>query len=339
MKKITTTILSLLLVACGGGGGGSGTPPTPQLSADQAIFESLVLAPNASYSPNWQLLVTGTPVSGTHYFYADPLSLLASPLDHGAQSPSFGSVFNIANNLTVLPNTGVTRYLVNGSILTDTNSIDRYSYTGTGVRRDTMAANGLTLIASQVRSNFQSVNLSGSISSSPTDLKRWFNALFTNTTLLTSPANWGAGARYVSYNETALVDFYRVLDSAADTTDTNPSPLASNTTLAALMVGGISSASDSTTYTLFNGAISTVNGIKTYVANALIPNTTTNRYRTYYEINGNVYKGDLTRANTLYGGASYSETIGGVPTTNYSSKVQLRFNKAVVDNLHAAVTF
>jgi hypothetical protein len=340
MKKFTTIALSLLLVACGGGGGGGSTPPTPQLSSDQTIFESLVLAPNASYSPNWQLLVTGTPTSGAHYFYAYPLSLLASPLKHGAQSPSFGSVFNIANNLTVVPITTVTRYLVNGGIVADTNSIDRYSYTGTGVRRDTLAANGLTVLASEVRSNFQSVNLSGLISSSPADLKRWFNALFTNTTLLTSNAIWGAGARYVTFNETALVDHYRVLDSAAITTDTNPSPLASGTTIAVLMAaGGISSTADSTTYTTSNGVVSTINGIRTYTASTPIPKSTNSAYRTYYEINGNVYKGDLIAANTLYGGASFSETISGVTTTNYSSKVILRFNKAVIDSLHAAVTF
>jgi hypothetical protein len=263
-------------------------------------------------------------------------------LNHGAQSPSFGSVSLIANNLT-LPGNRVTHYLINGSIVDDTNSIDRYSYTGTGVRRDTLAANGLTLIASEARSNFQSVNLSGLISSSPADLKRWFNALFTNTALLTSTATWGAGARYVTFNETNLADLYRVLDGSTlpnVTTDTNPRPLASATTVAALMVaGGISSVSDNATYTLSNGAMSTVNGVKTYTASIPIPNSTSNAYRTYYEINGNVYKGDLIAANTLYGGASFSETIGGVTTTNYSSRVILRFNKAAIDSLHAAVTF
>ena len=339
MKKLTAITLSLLLAACGGGGSSS-SPATTQLSADQTIFEALVLAPNASYSPNWRLPLSGAPVSTTHYLYAYPLSLLASPLVHGAQSPSFGNVFNIANNLPASSPSNVTRYLVSGSIFTDASSIDRYSYSGTGVRRDTLAANGVTLLASQVRSNFQSVNLSGLISSSPVDLKRWFNALFTNTALLTSPANWVPVARYVSYNETALADIYRVFDSSAVTTDTNPSPLASTTTIAALMTaGGISSVSDSATYTLSNGAISTVNGIRTYTASILIPQTTTNRYRTYYEINGNVYEGDLVRTNTLYGGASFSETIGGVTTTNYSSRVQLRFNRAVMDNLNAAVTF
>lgn len=340
MKKFTIISLSLLLVACGGGG--SSTPPAPQLSADQTIFESLVLAPNASYSPIWRLPLAGTPVSGTHYLYAYPLSLLASPLNHGAQSPSFGSVSLIANNLTLLGNR-VTHYLINGSIVDDTNSIDRYSYTGTGVRRDTLAANGLTLIASEVRSNFQSVNLSGLISSSPADLKRWFNALFTNTALMTSTATWGAGARYVTFNETNVADLYRVLDGSTlpnVTTDTNPRPLASATTVAALMVaGGISSVSDNATYTLSNGAMSTVNGVRTYTASIPIPNSTSIAYRTYYEINGNVYKGDLIAANTLYGGASFSETIGGVTTTNYSSKVLLRFNKAAIDSLHAAVTF
>lgn len=69
------------------------------------------------------------------------------------------------------------------------------------------------------------------------------------------------------------------------------------------------------------------------------PIHTTVTYRTYYDLNGNVYTGELTKAGTVIGGSSYRETIAGVSSVNYTSKLQLRVNKAAVDSLHAAVTF
>lgn len=143
---------------------------------------------------------------------------------------------------------------------------------------------------------------------------------------------------YIKYTATNMVDRYKVFDFSTSTTGTTPSPVATDTTIAALMnAGGISSSSDGTTYTLANGSLSLVNGVTTYVANNGRQKQTTNVYRTYYELNGNVYTGDLTRAGTVIGGSTYWDTANG--TNNYSAKYQIRINKAAVDSLKAAVTF
>ncbi len=339
MKKIAVLALSLILSACGGGGSSGGTS-SPTLSADQSTFEGLILAPNASYSPNWLLPSSGPTVTGTHFFYATPISLAASPLTSGVQSPSSGATVNLSTGLTILPGT-VTRYLVNGAILTDSSTTDRYTYSGTGIKRETIAADGVTLLTAEMRSGLQSVSLSGLVTAAPADFNHNFNALYFNPTLLSGTATWGAGARYVAYTATNTLDRYRVFDATSTvTTGTSPTPVASGTTIATLMAaGGISSSSDSTTYTMANGTVAMVNGVNTYVANALRPNSTTDRYRTYYELNGNVYTGDVARANTVIGGSSYSVTSGGVTTVNYTNKVQVRLNKAAIDSLKAAVTF
>lgn len=350
MQKISKLSLCLLftsvLAACGGGGGG-GSTPSATLSADQSVFESLILTPNASYSPSWSLPSTGTPVNGTDTFYASPISLSASPLTSGAQSPTGGPDVSIANTLSVIPGS-VTRFLVNGVIVNDANAFDRYTYSGSSVRRETLLPNSTTVLASELRSNYQSAALSGAVSASPTDFKHYFNVLFFNSSLLNSTATWGAGARYVTYTATTTNDRYRVFDFTSTvggtttgvTTGTNPTPLATGTTIAALMsAGGIMSGSDGVTYTLANGTVAIVNGVRTYTATVVRPSSTTDRFRTYYELGGDVYTGDLTKANTILGGSAYQETLGGVTTANYSSKIQLRVNKATVDSFHAAVTF
>ncbi|MGI9135243.1 MAG: hypothetical protein ACR2I0_15080 [Rhodoferax sp.] len=73
----------------------------------------------------------------------------------------------------------------------------------------------------------------------------------------------------------------------------------------------------------------------TYVANQVRPSVTTDQYRTYYELNGNVYTGDLTKANAVLGGNSYRDGS----TTNYSSKFQIKVNQAAADSLKAAFNF
>lgn len=339
MKKIIALALCFLLTACGGGGN-SGGASSAALSADQSTFESLILTPNASYGPGRNLPLSGAPTQGTHYFYATPISLALSPLGNGVQSPTAGATVNMSNTPLAIPAASVTRYLVNGAIVTDASVVDRYAYPGTGVKRETIAADGITLLASELRSGLQSVTLSGLVNAAPADFSHHFNALYTNPALLNGTATWASGARYVAYTATNTADRYRVFDSTTVTTGTSPTPVASGTTIAALMAaGGISSTSDSATYTLSNGTVSTVNGVNTYVANALRPNSTTERYRTYYDLNGNVYTGDVTKANAVLGGSSYSETSAGVTTVNYTSKLQLRLNKAAIDSLKAAVTF
>lgn len=346
MKKlIQVTLLGTVatLVACGGGGGGGGdsVAPVAVLSADQAVFENLILSPGSSYSYSWLLPSTGAAVTGTHYLAESHASLVASPLTNGAQKNSNSAYTSLATTVALPANFEVTRYLHNGQIMAEaTPTTSSASYSGTGVRIDSLAADGTTVLRSRQRSGFASVPLTGLVQAAPADLAHWFNALFSNTSLLSPTAQWGANAAYISFTETNVGTTYKVLDYTGTTYGTSPTPVATGTTIAALMAaGGIVSISDSTTYTLANGSVSTVNGVPTYVATSVRPNTTTPAYHTYYEISGNVYSGEVIQNGTVIGGSTYHTTSGGVTTTSYGPNIQLRLNKVANDSLKAAVTF
>jgi hypothetical protein len=153
---------------------------------------------------------------------------------------------------------------------------------------------------------------------------------------------WPSGAAAMQYTETSLADTYLVYDNdgASPTSGNSPSPVGYGTTLDALMgAGGISSRDDNTTYTLANGTQSTINGVVTYVAKAVRPNQTTPAYRTYYQLNGNVYAGELIRANTVIGGNVYATGPLQNPVFNYSANVQIQLNQAAVDGLAAFMAF
>jgi hypothetical protein len=194
-----------------------------------------------------------------------------------------------------------------------------------------------------LRSNISVVPLSGTVASAPTDLVQWFNFLYFNTALLNTTTTWTAGAAYMKYTETQIGDTYTVEDYTGSTTGNTPVPVATGTTIAALMTaGGIKSGSDDTTYTLSNGAVSTINGVTTYVASAVRPNRTTPTYHTYYDLNGNVYSGNLVKDGTVLGGNEYPVAAAGTTqgfTLNYSQNIQIRLNAAAITSLKAAVTF
>lgn len=330
------TSAAVPLSGCGGGGSGIATPT---LSTDQVAFESMYLSPSASYSPNWSLLSSGTPVNGTHYFYARPTTLLASPLTNGPQVPFSSAATAIANSLSIPTTFSANRFLLGGQVVTDAAASERYSYQGSAVKYELLTSTGAVLYA-YLRSDFTSTPLSGLVVASPLEFAHAFNALFSNGSLLTGTSIWGAGAAYLKFTATNVADRYRVFDFSSTTTGTSPSPVATATTIAALMAsGGIASASDGLTYTLANGSVSVVNGVTTYVASVPRPRNTSNLYRTYYEVGGNVLTGDLLRSGELLGGSAYEETINGVSVVNYSSKTHFRINQAAINSLKAAVTF
>ncbi|WP_423370415.1 hypothetical protein [Burkholderia sp. LMG 32019] len=347
--------LSVLLAACGGddssgpSSGSSGSPssssPTSTLSADQTTYESFALAPNLSFRTSIDLPASGVPATGTNYFIAGSSSLAASP-STGTQKTTMSAPASIASTLAITTaSTAPTRYLVAGKIVVDSGPqfITNISYQGSGVRADTLATDGVTIVQSTLRSNFSNVPLTGTVAGAPTDLAQWFNALYYNPKLLNGTATWSSGAAYLKYTETEIGDVYQVTDNKTLTTGTSPDPTATGTTIAALMAaGGIQSSSDQTTYTLSNGAMTQVGGITTYVANALRPNRTTPMYHTYYEINGNVYTGNLIKDGTVIGGSAYPVAAPGTTngyTVNYTQNFQVRVNAAAIDSLKAAVTF
>ncbi len=333
--------LSVLLGGCGGGGSSStATSSQPTLSADQQTFEQFTLGPNASYQLNWALPLSGTPSGSSAYLTEVHASVAASPLTSGTQALNATTATSLASTLSVPSSWTPGRYLINGAIVVGSLSLNNASYQGNAIEVDLLSADGSTVVDSKLRSNLTVVPLSGAVTSAPAEFQHWFSVLYFNSALLGSSATWASGAAYLQYTATQTADTYTVVDYTGATTGDTPNPVATGTTISALMTaGGIISNSDSTTYTLSNGAVSTINGVKTYVATAARPNLTTTEYRTYYELNGNVYTGSLIKAGTVIGGSPYWVTSGGSTTLNYSQQVQIRLNSAAVASLKAAVTF
>jgi hypothetical protein len=339
-RLFITVGLVALLAGCGGGGntGSSGNQQT--LSADQAASEQFLLAPNASYSLRWELPTSGLPVNGVDYLTESHASIAASPLTVGTQKLIDTSPTSIANTLG-LPAAGApARYLVNGAILVGSSSQGNVSYQGTGVRIDDLATDNVTIVASTLRSNYSIVPLSGAVAGAPTEFAQFFNALYFNPALLNASATWSAGAAYEKYTGTQLGDLYTVVDFTGTTTGNTPTPVLTGTTIAAMITaGGI--AGDGMIYTLANGSVSTINGVTTYVASNVLPDLTTPTYRTFYNLDGNVYSGTLIKAGTIQGGNPFPVATPGTPgnTVNFTQNFQIRLNAAAVASLHAAVTF
>jgi hypothetical protein len=284
-------------------------------------------------------------VSGTSYFDASDSSLPASP-STGTQKVTNSALVSIANTLPIpaaasLPE----RYLIAGNIVVGSGPayITNISYQGSSVKADTLAVDGVTTVDSTLRSNISVIPLSGTVASAPTDLVQWFNFLYVNTSLLNTATAWTTGAAYMKYSETQNGDMYTVEDYSGSTSGNAPVPVATGTTIAALMAaGGIKSGSDGTTYTMSNGTVSTINGVNTYVANVVRPNRTTPTYHTYYELNGNVYTGNLVKDGTVMGGNAYpvasTDSTSGF-TLHDSQTIQISLNAAAIASLKAAVTF
>ena len=343
--RITGLCLISVLSGCGGGGG-STTSSAPALSADQTAFQEFELAPNQGYRTDWSLPASGTPIAGKDYFVDSFSSLPASPSKSGTQKVTNSALASIANTLPIPASASdPTRYLVNGQIVLGSGPtyITNISYQGTGVRADTLAVDGTTTVQSTLRTGISVISLSGAVAAAPADFAQWFNYLYFNPALLSASATWTSGAAYLKYTETEIGDVYTVVDNTGTTTGTTPVPAATGTTIAALMAaGGIVSGSDGTTYTLSNGSVTTINGVTTYVAAAVRPNRTTPTYHTYYELNGNVYTGNLVKDGTVIGGNEYPVSAPGTTTgytLNYSQNFQIRLNQAAVTSLNGAVTF
>jgi hypothetical protein len=362
-KELAGLCLISMLAGCGGGGSSSSTPAIPAstpstpsaLSADQTAFEAFELAPNAVYRTdlsvdpeNLSMVPPVAPVAGVDYFVDSFSSLSASP-SLGTQKVTNSPLASIANTLPIpaAPSkpSEPTRYLVNGQIVIGSGPayITNIGYQGTGVRADTLAVDGVTPVQSTLRTNISVVSLAGTVATAPADFAQWFGDLYFNPALLSLTATWASGSAYMKYTETQIGDVYTVGDNQTPTAGTTPDPVATGTTIAAEMAaGGIHSGSDGTTYTLSNGSVTTVNGVNTYVAAAVRPNSTTPTYHAYYDLNGNVYTGDLIKDGTVLGGNSFPVFAPGATpafTTNYSQNFQIRLNKAAVSSLQGAVTF
>ena len=311
-----------------------------KLSADQQVFEQFELAPSAGvYETIWNLNYVGTQSSPADYMYYDYAALDLSPLTHGTQYAIQQAPVNLTQHLAIPP-AGVSRVLKNGVVLVVPGLQDSFhiTYVGSAIQVDNLAADNATVAYSAIRSNFSTAALTGLLHSAPTEFTNPYNAVFGNPGVMDTTTSWGAGAAYLKFTQTNLGDRYNVVDCTGTTTGTVPNPCQSGTTLAAAMTAGETSSSDGVTYHTADGATSIVGGVPIWVARQPRPSTATNaytvEYRIYYELNGNVYTGNMIKDGTVVSSSRYRTVPADFSTEVYLSYA-VRINKEAALSLAA----
>jgi nitrate reductase NapAB chaperone NapD len=320
---ITATALAVLLNACGGGGG-SGTaagsaPQAAALSADQKIFEHEEMS-GGSYALGVGLpFGGGNLVSGVNYFYSSTTGgLSTSPLTAGSQVET--SQYNSLDSALALPGFGTTRYLLGGKVVVRSATARRaVSYVGSGVRTDAYADDGSTVVQSSLFSNFSETPLSGMIDNAPEELQADYQIDdWVSANNFSANAQWLSSAAYTKRQGALVGDTYFALDCtnnlpAKTTTSAVTTPCQTLATLDTFFPVTLQNANFHPYETDFAtaGTISTINGVRMWVANAPLPTAQndTTAYRIYYELNGNVYMGALEKDGTSY---KYAQRDGSV---------------------------
>ena len=277
------------------------------------------------------------PTTGTHFFMSANVSFLKSPLKDGPQKATWTNWVSAAKTLPALTSIPTPRYLINGVIVAAALPEKTiYTYKDTGIQYDNYSSDGSIKVMSGLLSNLSSVPLTGFVYQAPKDFSHYYNVLYDNPLLLNTTATWANGSAYLKRTATHLNDVYQVLDASTATYDNSPSNWPSTTLDTLMNSGGIAISADGVTYTNSNGDISIINGVKTYVAQRPRPRVTTEQYRTFYEINGNVYTGSFIKSGTPIGGNYYKNADG---TYNYGMDFGIRLNKIANDSLASALTF
>lgn len=323
LTYVTATALAVLLSACGGGGGSSTSAGNSQqaqaLSADQQIFEHEELN-GGTYALGVSLpFGGGNLVSGVNYFYSTSTGgISASPSAAGSQVET--SQATSLDSALALPAFATTRYLLGSKVVVRSATARRaVSYVGSSVRTDSYADDGSTVVQSSLFSNFSETPLSGMIDNAPEELQANYQIDdWVSANNFSANAQWLSGAAYTKRQGALAGDTYFALDCtnslpAKITTSTATTPCQTQVNLDGFFPVTLKNSNFHPYETDFSadGAISVINGVRMWVANAPLPaaqNGTTS-YRIYYELNGNVYMGALEKDGTPY---KYPQRDGSV---------------------------
>lgn len=335
LKATAFVATTLALAACGGG-----SDSDLSLSANQQTYESVALADNAggAYRLRWNLASSGPQVGGTNFVYSESLVLANTPLTGGPQQARDSDPRNLSKTLA-LPAEKPVSVLKGGvvRVVPGSGKASITSYTGSDVKVETLASDG-TVAYAEVRSDISFTALTGSLVSAPSEFKEWFHAFFANPGILSEGFVYRTGSGYLKYTATNQGDRYEVFDCQGATTDANVTPCATSTTLSGALSAGLLSNSDGATYHLADGSMQMVDGLKVWVAGTPRPQaatlTSTAQYRVYFELNGNVYTGALTKDGATLGGSYYVATPGAPGATGMVFlPYQIRLNQAA----HASI--
>jgi hypothetical protein len=340
----SVTIIAALIAGCGGGGGGTTVGNNPALSANQNEFEKAFSVQGGYVNPVVSLPLSGAALP-TSYFLGSVPSTIPSP-SAGPQTVTFKLV-SFANTLNTsdaniasissgfIPN----RYLKAGKIVfTPVNDAKIiYKYVGTEVLLDYLASDNTTVAYSN-KTTVTYVPLSGIIDDISAELEntRPGYELVRNPSL-TKPGSettkWLSGSAFSRVQFEAAGDYILAFDCTASQTtkDANIAPCGTSTTLETTFPQ--TSGTDARTYQFTDGVVSTIEGVRTWVAKDVRPpaGSQTPAFRVYFELGGKVYLGQLIKSGTK------SQAYLPGTTTLYSDFV--RPNQAMMETLKSVLTF
>lgn len=326
-------VLALCMAGCGGGSG-SQAPPTAALSSDQQIYQQVELGGGES-TLSWSFpFGGGTLVSGTNYIFSTTTALSQSPAI-GPQTEA--PVLNSLSSSIVIPSSApaLTRVLIGGHVLlAPANGTQLITYSGTGIRRDRYAEDGVTVVDSALFFNYSSIPLTGSMTAAPAELLAAFPiGNWVNLDVFTAGTSWQPGAAYIKSSGQRIGDTVFVADCTGNTTTADINPCASGTTLDNFFPYTFQSANNLHPVEsdfAGDGSISTIQGVTMWVSASPLPlaRSSTLVYRVFYELNGNVYTGTLEKDGTPF---NYGEGNGN--QVGY----QITLNEAALNSVIAGL--
>ncbi|PXX37914.1 hypothetical protein [Undibacterium pigrum] len=372
-RKIMGLSLAGILAACGGGGGGtansttgggnasgnSGTTSASSLSESQRLFENFFLSSNggAWYYTFYISFDDVEKNSRNQIFNSSAIinkatsqsnqSIPASPLNFGAQ-PLRASLFDGYNEVATTPSIKSGTYLVDGKIVYyEKPQFDsfRYYYSGDNIRKDQLANDNKTVVYSIQLENVSSKELIGSLVNTNAE------AMAANPDLLdflrykNSQAAYLPGSAYLKFSARQLNDLYTVQDcyqSVVFTVPVNSCPEGDN--LQTVLSKGIRKSN--ITYFMRDGTITSVGGVTMWVSNSPIApvyeKLVDKIYQTFFELNGKVYMGKLSRAGSKVS-MDYYDTYSRAPengllvTTTTRLDYIIFFNAAAKNSISNAL--
>lgn len=304
---------------------------------NEHVFESFALHGGESVVYYYFPYGGGNLVAGTNYIYSFTTSLLTkSPYSAGSQT--YTPVATTLDNALAGPGVGYDRILQNGQLLLYPSNAQRVvTYVNGNIHLDYLAMDGKTILTSAEYHDYSSVPLTGMMANAPEEFMAsvpvadWIN--FNN---FSANAQWQAGAAYMKkkgnrVGTTVFVEDCYNSASPTTTNGTNPTPCLTGGTLDnffPINLGGSSHPYE--TDFAGDGAISTIQGVRMWVANSPVPlaRDPIETYRVFYESNGNVYQGYLEKDGAIY---RYNQADGSV--VDYS----LTMNQAAIDSIRQGI--
>ena len=297
-----------------------GSDISAKLSSDQELFESVELG-GGEYTLSWNLSLGESVLSSTNYFYATSTGGLIYSPSEGRQLQTSAAV-TLIDALSV-PATSPTRVLLNGKVWLQPSLTERMvSSVGSEIRTDFLATDGMTVLSSNQLNNFSITPLTGSMSQSPEELLAKYPLTeWIGSNRFSVNSNWLPGSAYIKLKQTRLNDAIFVQDCAnsqisSPVNSLLPAPCETGSVLEQnfpFRDFSRTSGHGIEVDEFDDGTISIVQGVRTWISNNPLPGNTTKAYRTFFELNGNVYMGNLERKNTVF---NFKQNDGSV--VNYS---------------------